>query len=69
MDKVTTMGKARLPYPPCKIGLFSEKPGRHDFQIVLDKQGKAQTFEKNGVTYYKVRCSKCGLNDPKGQIH
>lgn len=63
------MGKTRFPYPPCQIGLFSEKPVRHDFKAVLDKQGKAQTFEKDGVTYYKARCSKCGLNDPNPPLH
>ena len=63
------MGKTRFPYPPCQIGLFSEKPVRHDFEAVLDKQGKAQTFEKDGVTYYKSRCTKCGLNDPNPPLH
>jgi len=68
-EVMTTKGKIRFPYPPCRIGLFSEKPVRHDFQIVLDSEGHALTYVRNGVTYYKVRCTECGLNDPKGQLH
>ena len=68
------MGKTRFPYPPCVIGLYSEKPGRHNFQIVLDENGHAQTTLKelkDGtiVTYYKSRCTKCGLNDPRSPLH
>ena len=53
-----------MKYPPCRLGLFSEKPSRHNFEIKLDKDDKPYVFERDGLFYYHSVCTKCGLNDP-----
>ena len=41
---------------------------RHDWEIVpgflIEKKIGDET-----ITYYKVRCKKCGLNDPNPPLH
>jgi hypothetical protein len=61
----------QLKYPPCVPGLFSEKPRRHEFEVVLDsrKQPILKVDPKTGATLYSVRCKHCGLNDPKKVLH
>lgn len=61
----------RLKYPPCVPGLFSEKPRRHEFEVVNDSDGKAvlKYDPKTGVTLYHARCKHCGLNDPQKVLH
>lgn len=61
----------RLKYPPCVPGIFSEKPRRHEFEVVLDKdeQPVLRVDEKTGATLYHVRCKHCGLNDPQKVLH
>lgn len=60
----------RLKYPPCIPGLFSEKPRRHEFEVVY-KNGKPilRIDHKSGATMYHVRCKHCGLNDPNKVLH
>jgi len=62
---------SRLSYPPCVPGLYSEKPRRHEFEIVFDSKGEPvlRLDPKTGATLYHVRCKHCGLNDPKKVLH
>jgi uncharacterized protein CbrC (UPF0167 family) len=61
----------KLKYPPCVPGLFSERPRRHEFEIVTNKNDEPvlKLDPKSGATLYTVRCKHCGLNDPAKVLH
>jgi len=51
----------KFSYPPCSINPVTEKPfTRHHWVIVADGNPKV----KGDIHYYRVRCSRCGVNDP-----
>jgi hypothetical protein len=60
------MGKTKLPYPPCVISPVTEKPyPRHKWEIAKG----ADTMTRKGIVYYRVRCARCGFNDPNPPTH
>jgi hypothetical protein len=65
---MSSMG--RLSYPPCAINPMTEKPfTRHKW--VIPQGAEVRMKEKNGtaIAFYRVRCQRCGLNDPMAPTH
>lgn len=63
--------RTKTPYPPCILNPNTEKPfPRHEWEIpdgadVVEKRSRLG----EPIYYYRVRCSRCGLNDPKPPLH
>lgn len=66
------MGEMRtqIPYPPCIMNPMTEKPySRHQWEV---PEGADAVIRKVGhelIYYYRVRCKRCGLNDPSPPLH
>jgi len=61
--------RVQFAYPPCQVDPSTEKPyPRHDWEIIKDTLIK-KTFNDESIYYYKVRCRRCGINDPNPPLH
>jgi hypothetical protein len=56
--------QSKIRYPPCRLGLFSERPVRHNFKIAFTRDGEPIQKVRDGIYYYHVICERCGFIDP-----
>lgn len=60
MDKMN-----KFSYPPCSINPMTERPfTRHKWTIVANGTSKVKPKGDRFLHVYRVRCSRCGMNDP-----
>jgi hypothetical protein len=56
----------KLKYPPCNVNPMTEQPyTRHKWVIVPEAKAITKRTRKGTLAFYKVACSRCGINDPR----
>jgi len=62
--------RSKTPYPPCTMNPTTEKPFKaHKWVINESAPIKAKQIGSEPIYYYRVRCARCGLNDPVPPLH